>query len=341
MDTVSRATDTLYYDLRPAEQERIEDLLSSTISRYSHPESPEFLLDAPDVAAGLPAGLTRFLRSFRLNEPAGALVVRGFQVDDSAIGPTPPHWSKQADPGSTRREEFFFLLVASILGEPFGWSTLQDGRLVHNVIPIRGEEHQQSGHGSANLLEWHTEDGFHPYRCDYLGLMGLRNNGKVPTTYASVATLNLPEDVLRTLSEPRFLIRPDDEHLRHARQDVASPHSTVLQIGHAPRPTAILFGGPDRPYLRIDPYFMSAVPGDEQAAVALELATEQLNECLEDIVVNAGEILFIDNFRAVHGRRPFHASYDGADRWLKKSIVTRDLRRSRGIRAGADSRVLF
>lgn len=338
--SASHPVDVLYYDITPTDLNTIENLLARTSAEYSHPEAPEFLLDAPRLAAGLPGELTRFLRTFRLTESSAAVVVRGLPVDDAGIGPTPLHWSKQADPASTRREEFFFALVASVLGEPFGWSTLQDGRLVHNVIPIPGEESQQSGHGSTDLLEWHTEDGFHPNRCDYLGLIGLRNHGEVPTTYASIATLDLPEDYLQVLSEPRFLIRPDNEHLRNARADGAGSPSTVQRIGTTPVPTAVLFGGVDRPYLRIDPYFMSSVPGDGHAADALELVIKQLEANLGDIVVHAGEILFVDNFRAVHGRRPFQATYDGTDRWLKKLVLSRDLRNSRALRASADSRVL-
>jgi L-asparagine oxygenase len=333
--------DVLYYDITPTDLTTIENLLARVNADYGCPEAPEFLLDAPQLAAGLPTDLTRFLGTFRLTESSAAVVVRGLPVNDAGIGPTPPHWSKQADPASTRREEFFFALVASVLGEPFGWSSLQDGRLVHNVIPIPGEECQQSGHGSTDLLEWHTEDGFHPNRCDYLGLIGLRNHGKVPTTFASIATLDLPEDYLQVLSEPRFLIRPDTEHLRNARRNSADLPSTVQQIGTAPVPTAVLFGGVDRPYLRIDPYFMSSVPGDGHAADALELVVKQLEANLEDVVVHAGEVLFVDNFRAVHGRRPFQAAYDGTDRWLKKLVLSRDLRSSRALRTSAGSRVLY
>lgn len=341
MTATSQSTDLVYFDVNPVDLQSIENVLVGASAQYLHAQAPEFLLDAPRIAAGLPDDLNRFMRQFRLSETAAAVVVRGFQVDDAAIGPTPPHWSKQEDLASTRREEFFLTLVASLLGDPFGWSTLQRGNLVQNVIPISGEERQQSGHGSADQLEWHTEDGFHPYRCDYLGLMGMRNHGEVPTTYASVATLELPEEVMQVLSEPRFLIRPDDEHIRNARADIMHPRSTIVQAADAPVPTAILFGGADRPYLRIDPYFMSAVPGDSLAEDALKLATEKLEASLQEIVVRAGELLFIDNFRAVHGRRSFRAAYDGTDRWLKKIVVSRDLRKSREIRDSADSRVLL
>lgn len=49
----------------------------------------------------------------------------------------------------------------------------------------------------------------------------------------------------------------------------------------------------------------------------------------------------IDNFRAVHGRKPFKARYDGKDRWLKRINIARDLRKSRPVRSAAESRIIF
>ena len=68
------------------------------------------------------------------------------------------------------REDFYFLLLGSLIGEVFGWSTLQNGALRHNDLPYRAEENDQSGAGSRAPLLWHIHDAFHPYRCDYLGL---------------------------------------------------------------------------------------------------------------------------------------------------------------------------
>jgi hypothetical protein len=59
-----------------------------------------------------------------------------------------------------------------------------------------------------------------------------------------------------------------------------------------------------------------------------------------DVPLGRGEALLIDNYRCVHGRRAFDAGYDGADRWLIKMTVTRDLRRSRARRGGPDQRVI-
>jgi alpha-ketoglutarate-dependent taurine dioxygenase len=42
-------------------------------------------------------------------------------------------------------------------------------------------------------------------------------------------------------------------------------------------------------------------------------------------VLQAGDVLVIDNERAVHGRTPFVPRYDGTDRWLKRALVVTSL----------------
>jgi L-asparagine oxygenase len=340
----SIGVDVAVYELAPDEREEIEGLLASTMKRWDSAEADELLVHSAHVAHELPEELVEFVCGFRLTEPAAALAVKGFEVDDRSIGRTPTHWDAQPDPRSTLREELYFVLIGSLLGELFGWSTLQRGRLVHNVLPIKGEEEEQSGHGSSALLEWHTEDGFHPFRCDYLGLMALRNPDGVPTTFASIEAVELTEEQRQVLAEPRFLIRPDNEHLREKPAppglDNGSFRRQMEAMRAKPKPAAVLFGAYDRPYLRIDPFFMSAMPGDTEAAEALGEIVGQLEQGLEDVVLESGDVFVIDNYRAVHGRRSFRARYDGTDRWLKKILVTRDLRKSRAARSSAASRVL-
>ncbi len=59
------------------------------------------------------------------------------------------------------------------------------------------------------------------------------------------------------------------------------------------------------------------------------------------MALEPGDLLIIDNYRAVNGRKPFQARYDGRDRWLKRIGVTRDLRKSRAARSSADSPIVI
>lgn len=332
----------LSYDLSAEERSSLQQLLADPNITQNDPGSQAFYDNAWELVAQVPVGLRRFLEEFRRNDAAAAFMLRGFGVDDAAVGPTPRNWAEAAATGRTRREELFLALMGECLGEVFSWPTLQSGRLIQNVLPIAGEEVQQSGHGSDVLLEWHTEDAFHPYRCDYLALFGIRNHDRVPTTLASVRDVELSADNRRVLGERRFYILPDDEHLRQLA--VQRPNDPGLLRVRAmrddPKPVAVLFGAADSPYLRIDPFFMRCVDGDAEAERALKELVTELARAQQDVVVEAGALLVVDNYLAVHGRRAFTARYDGTDRWLQKAVVTRDLRRSRAARDSAAGRLV-
>jgi Fe(II)/alpha-ketoglutarate-dependent arginine beta-hydroxylase len=330
------------YELSADETAVLEELLATPDAAQYDPGEQAFHDNAWQLLARVPFGLRHFLEEFRRNDSAAAFVLRGFGVDDVAVGPTPRNWAEAAATGRTRREEFFLALIGKCLGEVFSWPTLQSGRMIQNVLPIAGEEHQQSGHGSDVMLEWHTEDAFHPYRCDYLALFGVRNHDRVPTTLASIRDVSLPDATRKVLSEERFYILPDDEHLQQLA--VERPDDPGLmrmrEMRNDPQPVAVLFGAPDSPYLRIDPFFMRCVDGDAEAEVALKELVAELERAQQNVVVEAGTLLVVDNYLAVHGRRAFAARYDGTDRWLQKAVITRDLRRSRASRESAAARLV-
>lgn len=329
------------YELSAAELRCIEELIEELAAAGEDPGGEDFYRRPWELVPRLPEGLRCFLHEFRAQEPTAAAVIRGLPVDDEAIGPTPPGWRAAAASGRTRREEIYLGLLAQGLGEPFTWSTLQEGRMIQNVLPIAGEEEQQSGHGQV-LLEWHTEDAFHPHRCDYLLLFGARNQDAVATTLASVRDVQIRKGHRRILAENRFHILPDDEHLRQlAQRDPDHPSlARMRKMRDEPEPVAVLFGSEDDPYLRIDPFFMRCLPGDEEAELALKSLVNELEAALQEVVVEPGSVLLVDNYRAVHGRQPFAARFDGTDRWLKKIVVSRDLRRSRDLRSTSCSRII-
>jgi Fe(II)/alpha-ketoglutarate-dependent arginine beta-hydroxylase len=296
--------------------------------RYRSPNDPELLRHARLLGEMLPQPVLLALENLRYGESTEVLVIRDGPTGVDP-GPTPSHWSG-SNQERTRLHDFWLMLVAGQMGEPFCWSTLQRGSLIDDIAPVAGEEEAQTGHGSAVELEFHVEDAFHDARCDALALICLRNDDAVPTTVATAATLDLAALDLDALFEPRFLVRPDPEHLR------GLPATKRIEI--MPRP--VLTGARSAPYLRVDPYFTDPVPGDERAAKAFDELCRQLADGLVDVTLAPGDTVVIDNYRAVHGRRRFAARYDGTDRWLRKATVVRDLRKSRARRDTSDGRVV-
>ncbi|MFF1697658.1 guanitoxin biosynthesis L-enduracididine beta-hydroxylase GntD [Streptomyces sp. NPDC058257] len=325
-------------------------LAAELAQEHASVESREFLDNASVYAQELPRGLRAALNEFRMKEPEVACVVSGFRVDDDAIGATPEHWKSRSAQSPTLEEELFFLLCGQLLGDPIGWATQQEGRIMHDVMPIKGHEIGQLGTGSSTPLEWHTEDAFHPYRADYVGLMCLRNPDAARTTYVGVADLDLDERTRETLSGAFFPLVPDDAHRPENRGEPGADAATaelqersyarIRRMLDQPEPVPILFGDPADPYLRVHPYYMAPIQ-NEAARTAMAVFSEKVETCMREDVLQPGQVIFIDNFKAIHGRRPFKARYDGKDRWLKRINVTRDLRKSRDARTAAHERVIY
>ena len=338
--------------LRDDDVASIDRLVEEVCERYDSVESAELQRNCQVYAAELPRRLRAELNEFRISESSAAIVVSGLPVDDAEIGPTPSGWQDWPEPAPTLRHDVTFLLIAALLGDPIAWATQQDGRLMHSVFPIKEHEGEQIGWGSKELLTWHTEDAFHPMRTDYLGLMCLRNPDAVETTLADIADVRIDADAAKILGEDQFHILPDNSHRAENQigpDNDEDPRITELRrrsqqrVESAltdPQPVPVLFGDPADPYLRIDPYYMRGQHHGAQAR-ALEAIGAAIDTAMGGVVLDPGDIVFIDNFRAVHGRKPFQARFNGTDRWLRRLNIARDLRKSREYRLDAASRVIF
>jgi Fe(II)/alpha-ketoglutarate-dependent arginine beta-hydroxylase len=309
--------------LREEELGEIRLLVREVASRYSSVEGADFLDNVSTYAQELPRRLRAFLNTFRLTEPSGVCLISGYPVDDARVGKTPSHWRKKPDGSYTMEEEVFLNLCGALLGDAIAWSHQRDGLICQDLVPIEGHANKMIGSGSELELVWHTEDASYSYRGDYIGLMCLRNPDAVPTTFALIDEVRLEPDQVEVLFEPRFVFRPDPSHPTDSEGEKAS----------------VLFGDPRFPYVRFDPYCMDR-PETEEARSAMDYLTRAINENLTGVVLLPGECLFIDNYKAVHGRSSFKARFDGTDRWLKRINVARDLRKSRAVRKAPASRVI-
>ncbi|MFI1226893.1 MULTISPECIES: TauD/TfdA family dioxygenase [unclassified Streptomyces] len=70
-------------------------------------------------------------------------------------------------------------------------------------------------------------------------------------------------------------------------------------------------------------------PLTPRAAAALTEFGRACEVTARTLRLTPGDLVVIDNRVTVHGRTAFQPRYDGADRWLQRTYVTTDLRRSR------------
>ncbi|MGP4045429.1 guanitoxin biosynthesis L-enduracididine beta-hydroxylase GntD [Streptomyces sp. 2A115] len=314
--TVDDASDV--YRLDEAESELLDKAAAEVAGTYDSVEDPRFIANARLHAQRLPYGLREWLERVRLNDDIGAFRIRGHRLRDGELGTTPPEFEPEPrEPAMA--PEICLVLFGVLLGDVFGWETQQAGRLVHDVVPSAYAQSSQTSASSTVELGWHTEDAFHPYRAHYLGLACLRNPDRVPTTFTELRSLRLTERTRSLLSMPRFHHLPDTSHSPTGGDDVGAWAD--------PAPARILSGPEGNQSLCVDADFTVVSGDDPEAQAALDELKEEIGRRLDDLALEAGDYLFLDNQRCVHGRRSFRPRFDGTDRWLKRVSVTRDLRR--------------
>ena len=324
--------------LSASEVEAVRALTRQIALKHKSIEDGQFMRRAAVYAHELPRRLRQFFNDFKLLEPTcGFCVVSGYPIDDAKIGKTPPHWKWKLDAAASLEEQIVFVLYACLLGDPFAWTTQQDGYLMHDVFPIETNRDEQLSTGSEQTLWWHTEDAFHPHRADYIGLMCLRNHDQVPTTIGAPDLSLLSKEQIDVLFEPRYLILPDESHSEKNESElrkqfreqadngtIGSAYEKIKELSGTKVP--ILFGSRKTPYVCLDPHFTK--PLDDEAGAALNALAQAVDASLQEIVLQPGDCCFIDNYRIVHGRKAFKARFDGTDRWLKRLNLTRNLRSS-------------
>jgi len=273
-----------------------------------------------DVAFGLtrllPAHILQALLTFRRNgNDDGLLIIRGLPINDEHIGATPHHWSQQAQTKHSFATEMYLLGVSSVLGEVFAFRSQHDGNIVQNIVPTASDSYEQVGTGSQVFLMWHTEDAFHQLRADFIGLLCLRADPTAATTFTSLRRMHIPDHHRRVLFEPKFQAGIDKAHGGTGRPEDG--------------PTIAIFSGhADDPYLRIDTSCIRALPGHEDAQAALACLQQAMTDVGRQFVLEAGDLLFMDNLRLVHGRTAFTPRFDGSDRWLQRVSIATDFRKS-------------
>lgn len=277
-------------------------------------DDPAWVAAARHASGALPVQLRRALREFRRDPgEAGSLLVRGLPVGAGALPATP------TVDGAVRREPSVaaavLMLAACALGDPVAFRAEKSGALVQDVVPVPGKESFQGNAGSVDL-SFHNENAFHQHRPDYIMLLCLRpdHDGVAGLRTASVRqALPLLGDADRAaLLRPEFVTE-------------APPSFGAARDATAPHP--VLSGAADDPDVRVD--FAATSPLTPAATAALDRLRQAFESVAGSTRLVPGDLAVVDNRVAVHGRTSFRPRYDGADRWLLRTFVAVNLRRSR------------
>lgn len=245
----------------------------------------------------------------------GILLLRGLPLD-AQLPPTPHGGAFQGAWTELGVASLLQLMVMSMLGDVISYADEKEGRLIQDICPVRGAENRQENTGSC-LLELHTEDGFHPNKPHFLSLLCLRSDhGREAMTVAGgvrAVLSQLSPEHIRVLREPWFRVRLASSFVGADR----AVYST---------PMPVLSGPLHDPDLCVD--FHATEPMTDRACDAVEALRGLLLSSLVGTVLEPGDLLIVDNRKAVHGRTDFSPRYDGEDRWLRRCFAVADIRAS-------------
>ena len=204
------------------------------------------------------------------------------------------------------------LNVALRYGRIVGYKQEQEGKLIHHLFPIKKTESEQISTSSKVDLALHTETAFHQYRPDYVVLACLRGDQSAATTYADIEKIVkvLDDETIEELKKKQFTTHVDISFRTHGEDDQEVTIAVLEETSNGYRITH------DETFVR---------GNTDSAQQALDKLNNAIASNIEEVVLKAGDVLIINNDRAIHGRKPFTAKYDGTDRWLLRCLVRREL----------------
>lgn len=295
-------------------QQRELQAMAEAVAADPYEDLEGFLRRASETFDALPKAIADRLLGFRSSgNPRGALLIRGLPTDPNL--PDTPRQSERSLAKTTYLSELWLAVAACALGEPVGYVQEKGGQIFQNVCPTARNETMFSSESSRAFLPFHTELAFHPFPPAFVCLYCLRQDqDKVARTLVACIRQVLPNltvDERHALSKPVFETGID--------YSFGQPNAT--RGGGLITP--VLYGDELDPYFKFDPDLMKAPrPEDDEL---LRVVNQIVNKLSDFVALEPGDLLIIDNRRAVHARSEFVARYDGRDRWLQRVCVVESL----------------
>ncbi len=308
--------------LESSERERLIELAGELLT-VSPTDSPElFCRQAHRAARRLPDRLEELLTDFAgRGSETGTMLLDGLAVEQPP--PTPP--DNRSHLGESTLLARVQAIVNHACGEMVAYEAEGHGRLYQDMVPNRALAQSQTSLGSRVELELHTEQAFSKLRPDVLCLACLRGHPDAQTyvlpAHALLEHLNPFERKL--LRQPLWMTGVDGSFKQDGHEFIE---------GDERGPLAIVGGAEDDPTIVFDQDLMRGV--DEQAQAMIARIVEVYRAERRSVTLRPGQILLLDNVRAVHGRSPFKPNFDGSDRFIIRSFAIRDLVRTRYARPG-------
>jgi len=199
--------------------------------------------------------------------------------------------------------------IAAELGDIFGYKE-QNGFVIHDIFPIPGLEHSQTGANSKSVLSFHSDGSTHPIITpDYLILYCIKPDRAACNHISFLPDLlqHMPGDLFQILTQDRFAHQVDIELA------VENKNSFVIQ--------PIILREGNELILKYDGDLVTGFDKESEQAIT------ELNALIAKTAVEvhnqANSVLILNNKKAVHARSAFDPRFDGTDRWLQSAFVSK------------------
>lgn len=282
-----------------------------TVSPSDDPEM--FCMQSKDQSIRVPERIKHILINFsKYGSNTGFLYVNTGLLCDFTELKTPPGNNYKI--GETTVLAKIQSILIHTISEMIAYEAEGYGRLFQDVIPIKSMANKQTSVSSNIELEIHTEQAFSKLKPDILSLSCIRGDLNALTYILPVKFIldNLSQDEIALLRKPLWLTGVDLSFKINGNEFID---------GDIRGPMPILCGDDEMdPILVFDQDLMKGI-------------TEESHNMIKKIVdiyykyrlhhnMKTGDIIVVDNRRAVHGRSPFSPKYDGYDRFLVRAFAT-------------------
>lgn len=292
--------------------------LSNTITTCPSENPEEFCRQLKCASNKVSMNTAKSLIEFSQNgSQGGFLLFDGFSIEDTTHMKMP--YNNNEKLGEKTNLAKIQGILMSTIGELVAYEAEGYGRLFQDIIPMKSMEKKQMSLSSDTELEIHTEQAFSKLRPDILSLACIRGDLDAFTYFLPVKTIikYLSQYEIELLRKPLWTTCVDLSFKLCGQEFIE---------GDVRGPMPIISGPEDDPHLVFDQDLMTGITEEAHQMIAKIVDiyyTHRIRHCLIP-----GQIIFIDNNRAVHGRSPFSPKYDGTDRFLVRCFATFDYKKS-------------
>ena len=264
----------------------------------------------------LPNYIKEVLMKFSANgSPTGYLLIKNIPLENI---PTTPS-GNQFKVGETTLLARVQAILISFFSDLISYEAEGYGRLFQDVVPIKSMSIVQTSLGSNTELEIHTEQAFSKLRPDFISLSCLTGDNNANTYILPVQKIidNTTKDEITLLRKPLWKTGVDLSFKLNGHEFIE---------GDTRGPLSILSGSHEDPQITFDQDLMTGVCDESQAMVKKIVDIYYKHRYSHNL--KPGEIIIIDNRRALHGRSPFFPRFNGFDRFLVRCFSTLDYSKS-------------